>query len=254
MVATKKPSKTPSEGPLFPEEQEQESEQTQALAVPKPGDAGSIVDRGDGRVFHRGDQAITWIKLIQKTNDHLGTPGWFYLSDTEAALQEIHAIPILIQATRVKWPAGGYSKNRTPECASRDGMRPLDNFPDGSLPLMTGIECSACPYYVKDPRKAAPGAEICLPGYTVFLLHAEGSFDQVLGLRLNNTSVVTAKRLGHDALYRNQVCRLVGMPKSNDKGSWFGIEVCGLGYLSDEQKDYVHDLADDLQVDGAPVE
>jgi hypothetical protein len=254
MVATRKPSKTPSDGPLFPEGQGQESEQTQALAVPQTGGTGSIINQGDGRAFHRGDANISWVKLIQKTSDHLGTPGHFFFSDTEMVLDEIHAIPLVIQPTRVKWPTGGYSKNQTPECASRDGVRPVDNFPDGSLPMMTGVQCVDCPYYTTAPWKAEAGAEICLPGYTIYLLHAEDSFDQILGIRLSGTAVKLAKVLGRDVLFRNQVCRLIGGRKENARGSWFGIEAVGMGYLTDEQKDYVHNLAGDLQVDGSPVE
>ena len=110
MVRAKRREQTPDE---------QAFDMELGLAVAEKEQSGVRVV-GDNVVLHDDGTPITRMKLAQATSAE-GAPGSFYSTDTLEEYEDLHLVPIRVQAIRTFWPAEGFSRV-TPSEANRVSM------------------------------------------------------------------------------------------------------------------------------------
>jgi hypothetical protein len=197
------------------------------------GRSTTIVTTGEGVAFHPGDLRPPLLKLVQPTSAD-GTAGKFRRLDTDEELDDLRVTAIRVQPSRIKWPADGFSRDRVPECLSRDGIHAVTSFSDGSMPLFPGATCQECKFFTVAPWRATEGAEMCLPGYDITLMDTETY--EVFGLRLQGTAAKVARVLGAKTHFRKAQVRLWGEKVVVDRGTWYQLRARAEGLLSDEAK------------------
>ena len=202
------------------------------LAVAEPA-SSSIRAVTTGVVLHAGSGLpVNRMKLAQATSGQ-GTPGHFVASDGSEERPELVLVPVRVQAIRTLWPEGGFQRGRGPECASLDGIRPVEFLPNGDRALYAGSLCVDCPMFVSQPWKVAQGTRFCSPGYDILGLSLE-TFE-VISLRLTGTSAKIANVLGRPGVFARQNVRLFAKKQVAQQGTWFQIFAEPLGPVGEDQ-------------------
>ena len=183
-------------------------------------------------VFHDDGTPVTRMKLAQPTSAE-GTPGTFYSTDTLEDYEELHLVPIRVQAIRTLWPADGFARDRQPECASLDGEHAVANFSDGTTPLFAGQACIECRFFIQKPWMGEQGERFCSPGYDAYALSLDSL--EVVALRLQGTSAKLARLLGRPGVFGRQIVRLHSRKQTTDRGSWFQMLAQPMGEITPEQ-------------------
>ena len=199
-----------------------------SLATPAQG----VVTMAEGTVLHDFDLRPAVVKLAQSTSAS-GTPGTLVRTDTEEEYEELHAVPLRVQATRTKWPETGFSRERLPECSSDDGIRSVIKLPGGTEPRFPNQICAKCEFQTDSPWSVPEGQEYCQPGYKILLMDIE-SFE-VYGMRLNGTSASVARPLGARPNLRKAVMRLWGEKTTTERGSWFKLKAKAVRQLTEDE-------------------
>ena len=194
---------------------------------------------GDNVVLHDDGTPITRMKLAQATSAE-GAPGSFYSTDTLEEYEDLHLVPIRVQAIRTFWPAEGFSRDRQPECASLDGVNAVDSFSDGSKPLFPGQPCVTCKFYTQKPWMVEQGERACNPGYDVYGLSLDTY--EVVALRLQGTSAKIARLLARPGVFGRQLVRLFAQKKTADQGTWFQMFGQPVGQITEEQIQEVQEI------------
>ena len=220
MVRTKTPKEPTQETSDLDQEPDRLAQGDNNLVTRHNGRGTAIVSTGEGVAFHPGDLRPPLLKLVQPTSAD-GTPGKFRRLDTDEEFDELTVTAIRVQPSRIKWPADGFSRDRVPECLSRDGVHAVTSFSDGSAPRFPGAPCQDCKFFTVAPWRAAEGEEICLPGYDVTLMDTETH--EVYGLRLQGTAAKVARVLGAKTHFRKAQIRLWGEKVVGDRGTWYQL-------------------------------
>ena len=126
--------------------------------------SSTVITIGEGVAFHPGDVRPPLLRMVQNGSAD-GTPGKFRKLDTEEELDDLRVTAIRVQPIRTKWPAGGFARDRVPECRSHDGVRAVARFSDDTVPRFPGRLCAECEFFTSAPWRAAEGEErgISLP-------------------------------------------------------------------------------------------
>jgi hypothetical protein len=186
-----------------------------------------------GVVLHAGGGLpVTRMKLAQATSGQ-GTPGHFVASDGSEERPELVMVPVRVQAIRTLWSEGVFQRGRGPECASLDGVRPVEFLPNGDRALYAGSLCAECPMYVSQPWRVEQGARFCAPGYDILGLSLETL--EVISLRLTGTSSKIAKVLGRPGVFARQQVRLFAKKQVAQQGTLLQIFAEPLGPVDEEQ-------------------
>ena len=199
---------------------------------------GSSLPTGfDRPMFHEGDQRPAFLQLVQKSSDK-GTPGKLLRLDTLEEFDQLEVIPVIVQMTRTKWPAGGFNRERQPECASSDGKKSVTQLRDGREPRFVGQLCVSCEFYTSRPWDVKD-QEFCQPGYLAILLDAR-TFE-AYGMRLHGTSAKVARVLGSPANFCQSILELTGKEQRSTRGSWYQLNATRVGKLEEAELAVVHD-------------
>lgn len=201
-----------------------------------------------GAMLHEHDLRPPFLVLGQSQSENI-TPGMFKRGDTDEEYSELEVIPLFVQATRLQWPPGEFSRDSKPTCFSYDAKV---GAPGGEY---EGQQCRGCEFYVKVPW-AVPGDNVqpCMPGYAVLLLDAM-SFEPFI-LQLRGTSAGLGKQLGGGGVFRRAVLRLFATQVTTAKGIFYVVKAKTLRPLDEADRDLVMAQVEDYsEVNiGAPAE
>ena len=199
--------------------------------------ADSLPTVFDRPMFHEGDQRPAILKLVQKSSAE-GTPGKLLRLDTSEEFDQLEVIPVIVQMTRTKWPAGGFNRERQPECSSRDGKRSVTQLRDGSEPLFVAQPCGSCEFFTDRPWEDKDQV-FCQPGYDVTFLDAQ-TFE-AYGMRLYGTSAKLARVVGSRGNFRQSILELTGKEQRSTRGSWYQLNATRIGKVEEAEEAAVHD-------------
>ena len=155
---------------------------------------GQVQERGtdavvydDGVEMHAGDGgSLPIVQLVQDQSAD-GTSGMFRRLDTGVETGKIEAVPIMLRRTRLKWPAGKFSREAKPECWSNDGNVPAPGTPN------EGLQCVECPFFSLQTRSDDRENGRCLNTYALGFWDLEA--DEPLLMRLSGTGTYIAKQI-----------------------------------------------------------
>ncbi len=196
-----------------------------ALATEPPSPVRQVAE---GATLHGHDILPPILQLAQAQSEK-GTAGNFIRVDTDEEFKSLNVVPIMIQSTRTKWPAGGFTRDAKPECWSNDGLVGAPGV-DGDKGF-PGRACQGCEWFTATPWTADRDAGTCMPGYSVLVMDAD-NLDLYI-LRLAGTAAKLARRFASGGTLRRVVLTLYSEPVSKLKGSWYQLKATTLRMLDE---------------------
>lgn len=194
-----------------------------------------VLETDEGAVFHPSDLRPI-VRVVQGPNAGRSA-GMFRFLDTQEERSTLTVIPLLIQATRVKWPEGGFQRDSRPECWSTDGQHGARGA------QFDGRNCSECPFFTLQPRTGDRDRGICLPTYAVILYEDERGEPVIM--RMAGTMARVAPQLWggkKDPHLRSRSLILTTKVVEGPRGTYYALVVTRGLDLSDARRAEMREL------------
>lgn len=185
----------------------------------------------DGASLHSQDIQPSILVLGQAQSEGV-TSGRFQRTDTQEEFETVQVVPLVVRPSRLKWPAGKFTRDMQPECWSDDGLvgssRPIKD----RLALFPGGECNACSYFTAEPWNVDKDQGWCLPGYNVLLMDA--STYEVYLMRLRGSAAKVARMMVAKGIFQKAVVELSSALTQAATGTWYQLKARTLRRLGED--------------------
>jgi hypothetical protein len=186
-------------------------------------------------------------QLTQPMSQSGDSVGVFRNTFTGEETTSLEIIPIKVRQTRVK-KAEEYG--RPLQGASSDGTKAISAFADETKPLHPDQECRSCPLYSNN--KWAHNNGKCQPQWVIYCYRP--ATHEVVELTVKRTSYVVGTYLRQPHILKRRVVNLVVGENLGRQGKYYQILPRPKGFLSEEEQEFIEELAAQFSPEIEPVE
>jgi len=196
-----------------------------------------VVAVGEGASLHSQDLQPPILVLGQAQSQGI-TAGMFQRTDTQEEFESIEVVPLAVRPSRLKWPAGKFSRDMRLECWSDDGIAGSTRSIKNTPAKYPGQPCVGCQFYTAKPWDVDAEEGWCMPGYNVLLVDAE-SFETYL-MRLKGAAAKVARLMVARGVFQKAVIRLTSEHVSQPTGIWEQLKAKTVRKLDEADQSLVH--------------